>query len=76
VVNSNVEMDAMVVTHQVLGLIGPKPVLPLDICTDQTTDVKITSSHHVDFTATQPSLLPQLVLTNVEVDITLHIPLI
>jgi hypothetical protein len=61
VTDSLAETDAMVVIHQVLGHTGLKPVLSLDTCMDQTTDVKIISLNHVVSTAHQPLPTPQLV---------------
>jgi hypothetical protein len=72
VTDSLVETDAMVDIHLVLGLIGLKPVLFLVICTDQTTDVKIISSHHADYTATQLLPIHHLALIPVDQDIILH----
>lgn len=68
-----VEMVVKEVIHQVLGHTGLKPVLSLDTCMDQTTDVKITSSHLVVYTVIQllPIHLPAQ--TNVDQDTTLHI---
>jgi hypothetical protein len=74
VTDSLAETDVMVDIHQVLGHIGLKPVLSLVTCTDLTTDVKIISSHHVDYTATQPLPTHHLALPNVDQDITLHTP--